>query len=83
MFYICTDDLAEKMREGGGKKIEMYCGLPEFTLRKKILLADILHGSLVFLYVFQVETVNAFVLNCVFKGIDSVQPQKVEILSSS
>lgn len=34
------DDVAEKVREGRGKKIGMYCHLQEFTLRRNILSRD-------------------------------------------
>lgn len=77
MFPICIDDLVKKVR--GGRKIDRYYGLQEFTLRRNILLGD--NSSWVFcaLHVLQIE---AFVPNCVFKDICTVYKLKKEILSS-
>lgn len=63
------DNLAQQVRGGGGKKIEMHCNLQELTLRRNMLLGTIQQGLLCFLHVSKVERVCAFDPNCVFKDI--------------
>lgn len=62
------DSLAQKVREGEGKKIEMYCHLQELTLRWNMLLGDNSTGSLVFFACLK-NRVSAFDPNYVFKDI--------------
>lgn len=76
------DDVSEKVREGQGKKIGMYCHLQEFTLRRNILLRDNSPWSLVFLHVLQVKAVSAFVFNCVFQDICTSYSRNIALLWS-
>lgn len=81
LFYICMDDIAEEMREEEGKKIEIYCHLQEFILRRTFYWETILQGSLVFLHVLQVEAVSVYTQMCFQGCMYSIQPQKTKISS--
>lgn len=79
MFYICRDDLAEKVREGRVRKLRytVFCK----NLRKNILLGD---GSLWFSSVFANLKSRGSECLCAqlcFQGyLYNIQPEKTEIL---